>query len=177
MGKMENSPVRLNLGCGEKPLPRDDGWINIDLREPKSLNGDVFFYHDLREPLPFDDETADEIYAKHLIEHLTLKQWERVLPDWVRVLKHGGRMVIECPDILKCCEAFVHDLLGCRWGWWHHTIYGTEEHGGPHRQGFTKPRLYDELTEAGMAVTRLRNWHDDVHPGQGYNIRCEAVRP
>jgi SAM-dependent methyltransferase len=55
--------VRLNLGCGRRPL---DGWTNLDRA---TLPG-VDVVHDLDDPLPFDDDTVSEILGIDLIEHI-----------------------------------------------------------------------------------------------------------
>lgn len=158
--------TRLNLGSGRKNL---EGYTNIDFGPP----ADVFL--DLRGGLYHRDNTVDEIYAKHVIEHFTFDEWNVVLKDWVRVLKSGGKLIIECPDLIKCCEALAFDKYGER-DFWYITIYGNHLNGGVHKQGFTIPRIHRELTEAGLKVTRCRNWGDDVHRIRHYNIRIEAVK-
>jgi SAM-dependent methyltransferase len=77
--------VKLNLGCGRRPLA---GWVNVD-RE--ALPGvDVVF--DLETcaatPLPFEDDSFDEIAGIDLIEHVV-----NVLPlmaELWRVAKPGA---------------------------------------------------------------------------------------
>ena len=57
--------MNLNLGCGRNPI---DGYVNLDRQ---ALPG-VDVVHDLeRFPLPFDDDTFDEILGVDLIEHIT----------------------------------------------------------------------------------------------------------
>ena len=56
---------KLHVGCGEIYL---EDWINIDIESPKA---DLI--HDLRKPLPFEDDSIDFIYNEHFIEHLDLK--------------------------------------------------------------------------------------------------------
>lgn len=90
--------VRLNLGCGDWLL---NDFINCDLY---NLKADKQF--DARK-LPFDDESVDEIYACHLIEHFNFHEAFDVLKEWKRALKPGGLLRIETPDMLKSCKAFV----------------------------------------------------------------------
>lgn len=57
--------MKLNLGCGRNPI---DGFVNLDRA---ALSG-VDVVHDLEQfPLPFDDDTFDEILGVDLIEHIT----------------------------------------------------------------------------------------------------------
>ncbi len=45
-------------------------------------------------PLAYKDESVDEIYASHVLEHFPYNKTQEVLNDWVRVLKPGGRIRI-----------------------------------------------------------------------------------
>lgn len=51
---------------------------------------------DVTEKLPFDDSSVDTVIARHILEHCvpTIK----VLRDWKRILKIGGRLIIAVPD-------------------------------------------------------------------------------
>lgn len=179
-------PLRLNLGCGEKMYPKDEGWVNIDLTLPDTVNGHWFIKHDLRRTLPFASNTADNIYASHIIEHFTVKEWESIRIDWYRVLKPGGGLVIECPDAVKAAGLFASDFDNRRWQLWHTVLYGEapevdEETGmgdgrfGRHKQGFDIPRITAELKALGMTITRARPWNPEgtLVP---FNIRVEAVK-
>jgi SAM-dependent methyltransferase len=59
--------TRLHLGCGRSILP---GWVNVDA----VAGPDVDVVHDLDacadRPLPFDDDSVDELLGSHLLEHL-----------------------------------------------------------------------------------------------------------
>lgn len=97
-----SEPVLLNIGCGGKIWP---GFVNVDA--PGNWSGtkpDV--EADVRD-LPFEDGYADEAHAMHVIEHFPRWQTEAVLAEWVRVLKPGGRLVIECPCLDKVLGLFV----------------------------------------------------------------------
>jgi len=57
--------VRLNLGCGRNPM---EGFVNLDRQ---TLPG-VDVVHDLEVlPLPFEDDTFEEIVGIDLIEHVS----------------------------------------------------------------------------------------------------------
>ena len=83
--------IKVNLGCGEKPLP---DYINVDFRELM----DVDIVADARR-LPFADESLAEIASFHLVEHFRKYHLSNVvLPYWYRLLRRGGIVRIVCPN-------------------------------------------------------------------------------
>ena len=61
--------VRLNLGAGDSHL---EGFKPID----RKLGSEVY-------PLAYNDESVDEIYASHVLEHFPYTKTQDVLDDWV----------------------------------------------------------------------------------------------
>ncbi len=83
--------VKINLGCGEKPLPN---YINIDFREVP----DVDVVADVHR-LPFDPQTVFEISSAHLVEHFREHHLRMaLLPYWKSLLAPGGQLRIVCPN-------------------------------------------------------------------------------
>lgn len=90
--------IKLNVGCGDDLL---SDWINIDYYNP---NAQVKM---LAEKLEYNDNYADEINASHIIEHFNYLKCLDVLKEWNRVLKPGGIISIETPDMMEICKGFV----------------------------------------------------------------------
>lgn len=83
--------IRLNLGCGEKPL---DGYVNVDLRAAPYVD----VVADARR-VPFGDGSVSEIASSHLVEHFRRHQFATVvLPYWSRLLSAGGVLRTVCPN-------------------------------------------------------------------------------
>ena len=150
--------VRLNLGCGDKILP---GYINVDVA-PTRAGRQPDVISDLHNLEAFEDETADEIMAIHVIEHFW--RWEVLdgLREWVRVLKPGGHMILECPNLVSACEEFLEDpdarsgpgLEGQRTMW---VFYGDPAWRDPlmtHRWAYTPKSLKALMEEAGLVNIR-----------------------
>jgi len=84
--------TKLNLGCG-KEIKKD--YINMDIED---FGQEIV--RDANKGLPFSDDSLDEVYAKHTIEHMV--DIEFVLDECYRVLKKGGLFYIEVPH--KDCD-------------------------------------------------------------------------
>lgn len=74
--------MKLNLGCGDDLR---EGYTNLDLY---NTNADIIW--DLTKfPYPFDDDTFDYIFSKHVLEHLWVDN-VRVFDELMRISKPGG---------------------------------------------------------------------------------------
>ncbi len=124
--------MKLNLGCGDMLL---DGFTNCDLYNPKAdTKCDV-------KSLPFPDGSAELIYSSHVIEHFHFHEAFDVLREWKRVLKDGGILEIETPDLLESCKKFItaseeekHRILYAHFfstpwidGQWHKFLYTEKQ--------------------------------------------------
>lgn len=150
--------IKLNLGCGDKILP---GYINIDVAGTRSgKHPDLL--SDLRNLSTIPDNVADEVLSVHVIEHFY--QWESlsVVQEWVRVLKPGGKIIIECPNLLSAAQEFLMNpdvaVLGGPEGqrsMW--VFYGDPAWKDPlmvHRWGYTPKSLCRLLEAAGVGDVR-----------------------
>lgn len=79
---------KLNIGSG-KDIRK--GWTNLDVIQ---LPG-VDVVHDLEKPLPFENDTFDEVYASHILEHIT--NFIGLIEELCRVCKKGAIINIKCP--------------------------------------------------------------------------------
>ncbi len=151
-------PLRLNLGCGDKHLP---GYVNVDVAPSRAgVRPDVLC--DLRALEPFASDSADEILAVHVVEHFWRWEVVDVLREWTRALKPRGRMIVECPNLLEACRAFLEDPSngagpgreGQRTMW---VFYGDPAWRDPlmcHRWNYTPESLKSIMEEAGLANVR-----------------------
>lgn len=150
--------IRLNLGCGDKILA---GYVNVDVVEARAgKSPDVIC--DLHELTCFANDHADEIMAIHVVEHFWRWEIESILREWLRVLKPGGMMILECPNLLSACEALLADpevrsrpdKAGQTSMW---VFYGDPGWKDPlmiHRWGYTPYSLAQLMQSVGMVNVR-----------------------
>jgi SAM-dependent methyltransferase len=151
-------PLRLNLGSGDKHLT---GYVNVDVASSRAgVRPDV--QCDLRELESFATDSADEILAVHVVEHFWRWEVVDVLREWVRTLKPGGQMIVECPNLLEACKALLENPVngaqpgpeGQRTMW---VFYGDPAWRDPlmcHRWNYTPQSLKALMEEAGLVRVR-----------------------
>ena len=87
--------VGLDLGYGGDPIVSTA--ITLDLTAPYSHVGKApqNICGDARDLYWFKDCTLDYVYSSHLLEDF--EDTEKVLREWLRVLKYGGYLILYCP--------------------------------------------------------------------------------
>jgi glycosyltransferase involved in cell wall biosynthesis len=147
--------TKLNVACGHD---YQEGYINADLYAAevyKDLKLDAIF--DVQE-IPYEDNCVDEIRALHVIEHFDFFTGQKVLKEWYRALKPGGKLLIETPDLMTTCKEFVecndNDFRVLLYG---HFFAHPWVPGNVHKFLFTEEQLRVELNWAGFKIcNRIR---------------------
>jgi ubiquinone/menaquinone biosynthesis C-methylase UbiE len=81
---------KLNVACGFEHLK---DYINID--NDRRVFPDIL--RDLEQGLPFDDNSVDEVFSKHTLEHISPDKIHWVIAEIYRVLKPNGRFKVIVP--------------------------------------------------------------------------------
>lgn len=171
----EGQPIKFNMGCGAERIP---GYMGVDKNSDRAdFRMDAF-------ELEVPDECADEVLAMHFIEHLPQHRAPEMLTKWFKMLKPGGKVVMETPDLDELCKQILESE-----GYDKHTValalFGAyvenpddpeiKEKGAlsPHLWGYT-PKTLSELCEAvGFKDIQIL-LAQGGHPGK--NFRLEAVK-
>jgi SAM-dependent methyltransferase len=107
---LEGHPMRrLNLGSGGQIAV---GWVNIDREFSSDQMGrarEAFLQHDLRDPLRFEDGTAEMAVAHHVLDLLEEHDLSALLAEIHRVLVPGGVLRISLIDLVKGLDAVRRD--------------------------------------------------------------------
>lgn len=156
VAKPAGKSVRLNIGAGAYSDPR---YTDIDIK-----NG-----IDARH-LPYADNSVDEIYASHILEHFSFRETATVLAEWARVLRPGGIMRIAVPnatmltqDLADIAENGSHEAL-------ENVFFGAQAtEAGTHKALFTEQRLRERMNEAGIGYVKR---FEPFIPGDCSNAKC-----
>ena len=84
------SEIKLEIGSG--PVRGKNEWTTLDLCDQSDL------WWELRDGLPFPDNSVSMIYSSHVLEHFCYRELMRLLKDCLRVLEPGGVFSACVPD-------------------------------------------------------------------------------
>ena len=93
---------KLHLGCGNIRLP---GYCNVDILETSAV--DVI--SDISTLENFEDDSIEQIYACHVLEHFSHEEVKKVLFRWHQVLVKGGELRISVPDIDRIVKIYIEN--------------------------------------------------------------------
>lgn len=169
---MEDGFAGIGLNLGSGPIRWPFPWKNVDL-----VQGDI--QSDIRN-IDLPDEYATAIAAIHVFEHFY--QWETpaMLQEWKRLLKPGGKLILELP----CMDKVITHLYQCvkeqkrispTMSWfvfWGDPKYRHEAMS--HKWGYTVAMLHEALSEAGFVDIEFSEprYHFPFR-----DMRVEAIKP
>lgn len=136
---MTNSKICLDVGGGNEPR---DGFINVDLYFKGA--DEVSAAWDLAYP----SGSVTELNCTHTLEHIEKRKIVPTLREFYRVLKPGGLLTLEVPDLAWCCANWLEHLDD---GWNLDALFGNQDTPGQfHKTGFTQAILEQRLRDAGF---------------------------
>lgn len=159
-------PTRLNFGCGDT---RRDGFAGVDVRRCRGAD----FVLEAWDTSPFEPESVEEIYSRHMLEHLDPNDAKRALRAWLEILRPSGTLRLIVPDLTfharqllgqefcwsdKPTENIGHAMAGF-YGWRDESRGGDREDA--HRWGYTWESLSAMLREIGYVdIERVMTGED-----------------
>jgi predicted SAM-dependent methyltransferase len=173
---------KVHLGCGSN-IMKD--WINIDMiDDPNIMN------FDLRNTLPFENNSIDFFFCEHFLEHLTREEGLKLLKDIYRCLKPGGVSRVSVPDLELLLKNYTDNNIAaynniglffqnrCEminigmgyYTWDHKYMYDKEELKNIHREANLNPEI---VTHKVSKYSDLNNLEFRTFAGE---IVCEGVK-
>lgn len=138
--------MRLNIGAGAEVI---DGFESVDLIR-------VADHHWRMDALQVGDGEVDEIRSVHSLEHVGTKDVAKVLAEWHRALRTGGKLTVEVPDLDYVCRFWLSRENP---DWAMELLFGNQAHPGEyHMTGFDENRLRLCLAAAGFELQSFRRY-------------------
>lgn len=167
-----DAPVKLNLGCGMYKLK---GYVNVDkYYQHADIHADIKDLH-----LP--NESVDEILGVHVLEHLNPYTVPQLIAQWYKMLKVGGKVIMEMPDLEAVCKDFATAneenrkvLTLCIYGAYDTYTEGkTNNITSPHLWGWYPTILEEVFQQSGFKNVKVA---EPQCPHPGFNFRIEATK-
>lgn len=137
--------MKLNLGSGRDF--HQPGFLNVDMRrEHSNVQADA-------RALPFKSESVEEILSLHLVEHVPMVELDPMLKEWVRVMKKGAKISIECPDFDGTVRQYLSTPEGPARYRLLRIVYGFQPVDF-HYNGLNQHRLAQAMRQAGLGNIR-----------------------
>jgi predicted SAM-dependent methyltransferase len=144
---------KLHLGSGTIHW---DGWLNVDQNEKSDVQWDL-------RKLELPNDHADIAVAIHVLEHFYAWEAEDLLTEWKRVLKPGGKLVLELPcldKVLQYVAKCVSEKLPMMEWATMHVFWGDPKYKSVpmcHKWGYTMTSLTELLLTVGFKDPMFEN--------------------
>lgn len=146
--------LKLNIGCGFHKHPK---FVNVD--SFPECDPDVLW--DLeRTPWPFEDNSVDEIVARHILEHLghAPRDFFAIIKEIYRVVRHNGAVRIAVPHPLH--PSFFNDPTHVRSFTKETFLMLSRRHNLMWRDRGTNVTLLALMLDVNFDPVELRNIYD-----------------
>lgn len=112
-------------------------------------------FSDIRN-LPYLEDTVDEILAVQVFEHFSFPEGKKLLFYWYDLLKEGGILHLDIPDLDGTIEIYKNDPV-----WATRLLYGSQKNEyGIHKAMYTKESITKLFEEVGFKdIEILENIH------------------
>lgn len=143
----EGLPLKLDIGSGGPLGERNDRtWTTVDKYEQANIQADMW-------DLPIEDESAEEIWSAHALEHIPFAKVAPTLEEWFRVLKPGGILTLLVPDFDWIAQKWLDEGAGAR-GY----VLGNQTTPGEfHQMAWNLESLVSDLEKAGFEIKESRS--------------------
>lgn len=144
--------IKIDVGCGNNCR---EGYVGID----KQDFGQKYILDIAKNDLPFKDNSVDEVYCSHMLEHL---EGERIIylvnTEFHRVLKKGGQLWIVVP----------HKDHPKAYTLWHKSFFTK----------FTFTNLLEEVSYHNVVTGHKKNlWRiTELVKNDRPDIHCKAIK-
>ena len=112
--------IKIDIGCGRF---KKKGFVGVDMLPTPGVD----YVVDLRkEGLPFADNSVDEVFTNHFLEHLEIEDVVKVMEDIHRVYRVGAKVEIRVPHFSGYTNFYEFHKTSFRYNSFREFIDGEE---------------------------------------------------
>lgn len=117
-------------------------------------------YGDIKQLL-YPTSSVSEIRLVQVFEHFTFKEGKVALEHWFSVLKPGGKIHLDVPDLEDTCQGYAMATNPMDKKWFTRLLFGSQKNVyGLHKSMYSKESLTKLLEEVGFKdISILPNIH------------------
>jgi len=148
---MSMSTEALRLHIGGKI--RRSGWKILNI----APGPDVDYVGDCTDLSRFATQTAEMVYASHVLEHLGLADFPKALSEIRRILRVDGTLFVSVPDLEVLCRFMLSPELPLqdKWTVMRMMFGGQTDPYDFHKIGLTRDFLFAALAQSGFRKIKL----------------------
>lgn len=171
--------LRINVGAGSRRPP---GWFNVDIEENPDAPTPLDLLSDAKK-IALPDECASELMAIHVAEHFYRWDLDDALDEWKRLLRPGGTLILELPDLIKSCINVIEGRMKGgkhpdQLGMW--ALFGDSRSKNPymsHKYGYSPESLTAILVEHGFIKVKHLQTVFHIAGREHRDMRLECRKP
>jgi predicted SAM-dependent methyltransferase len=123
--------------------------------------------------LPFQENSMDEIRTCQVFEHFTYYEGKQLLQNWMRILKPGGVVHIDIPDLDGTIQLYNEAKTIRERDWAVRLLMGSQKNEyGIHKGMYNKDMIKEILEEMGYVDVKFGK---NIHFYPAFSV--EAVKP
>jgi predicted SAM-dependent methyltransferase len=161
--------VKLDLGCGKHPK---DGFVGVDVRDFGQA-----IVCDLRDRWKWEDNSVEEVFSSHFVEHLNAAERIHFVNELYRVLKPGASAEIVVPHwgSSRAYGDLTHQWPPVSEHWFLYLSRDWREKNAPHTCDDYSCDFVSSYGQALDAYTVLRNQEYQQFAARYYRNACDDL--
>lgn len=123
----------------------------LDIEQRNLIKQDVVvdMYAEDYDNLPFEENSLDEILLVQVFEHFSWEEGKTLLNYWYKLLKPGGKIIIDVPDLDRTVDGYYHSRTQYDKDWYARLLFGSQKNKYAFHKGmYNKESLERALKEA-----------------------------
>lgn len=157
---------KVNVGAG---MDIRQDYINLDHR---ALDG-IDVVADVLD-MPFEEESLDEIFSSHVVEHFVQNDLKKILVYWFGLLRKGGRLRIITPNIEDMAKRYAIGEVA--WQEFRSVALGGQDYASDYHFNHFSIKSMEELIHTVLPEAEFKIVADSRRNGECFEMEVLVVK-